>query len=456
MATTKGLGGRSARTWLVALAAGLASLLLPLLVCGPAAAVPSFAVQTGQPCNVCHIGGLGPQLTPFGRNFKLHGYTARAVSFNVPVAAFIQGSYTRTAKDQEPPPAPHFGPNDNVAVDQISLFLAGGVGSHFGAFVQNTYDGVARAFSWDNLDVRAVTTATIKGAPTVFGLTLNNNPTVQDPFNTLAAWGFPYTDSALAPSPAAAPLMNNLAQTTLGLSGYTWINSSFYAELGAYRSLGAGFLTHAGADPFDPGKIDGLAPYARLAWQKNLGDKTLEIGGFLMDTRLFPGRDQSTGLADHYADLGLDASWVYVAPNKDVFTVNGRYTHESQRLDASRALGLAAESRDSLEDIRVDASWYWRNKIGLSAQLFDTWGSRDDLLYADSRIHRPDSSGVTLQLDATPYGGGNSPLGPRFNLRVGLQYTAYFKFDGAGTNFDELGRNASDNNTLRLFAWVYY
>jgi hypothetical protein len=41
-------------------------------------AVPAFAVQTRQPCSSCHIGGFGPQLTPFGRQFKLEGYTLRA------------------------------------------------------------------------------------------------------------------------------------------------------------------------------------------------------------------------------------------------------------------------------------------------------------------------------------------------------------------------------------------
>ena len=444
-------GGRSAK-----ILACLALVLRVLFAATPAAAVPSFAVQTGQPCNVCHVGGLGPQLTPFGRNFKLHGYTARAVNFNVPLTAFAVASYVRTNKDQQPPPTPSFGPNNNVAIDQISLFVAGGLGSHLGAFIQNTYDGIAKSFHWDNLDVRAVTTATAKGANLVLGLDVNNNPTVQDPFNTLPAWGFPYTQSALAPSPAASPLVGGLAQNTLGVSGYAWINSQVYAELAGYRSLGAGFLTHAGIDPSNPGKIQGVAPYARLAFQKNLGNRNFEIGAFWLNANLFPGRDETTGLTDHYTDLGLDASYQFFAPNKDVFTVNSRFTDEQQRLDASRALGLAGGEFDTLRDVRVDASYYWRNKIGLTAQLFDTWGSRDELLYAGSRTGRPDSSGVTLQLDGTPYGGGASPLGQRFNLRVGLQYTAYFRFDGATANFDGLGRNASDNNTVRLFAWVYY
>ena len=436
-------------------AATLAAALLSLAV-SHAAAVPSFAAQTGQPCNVCHVGGLGPQLTPFGRNFKLRGYVARTVKFNVPIAAFAVASYVRTAKDQTPPPAKNFAVNDNLAVDQVSLFVAGGLGSHLGAFIQNTYDGVAHAFSWDNADVRAVTTATVKGEPVVFGLDVNNNPTVQDGFNTLAAWGFPYTSSALAPSPGASPVIGSFAQNTLGISAYTWINQQIYAEFGGYRSLGAGFLTHAGVDPTVPGKIDGIAPYGRLAYQKVNGGRNFEFGAFWLNANLFPGRDQTTGLTDHYSDLGLDASYQYFAANKDVFTINSRYTYERQGLDASRALGAASNPRDSLQDLRADASYYWRNKIGLSAQLFHTWGSRDDLLYAGDRDLRPNTTGLTLQLDGTPYGGGDSPFGKRFNVRVGVQYTSYFEFNGARNNFDGFGRNAADNNTLRVFTWVYY
>ena len=42
-----------------------------LSMAAPAQALPAFATQTGQPCQACHVGGLGPQLTPFGRNFKI-------------------------------------------------------------------------------------------------------------------------------------------------------------------------------------------------------------------------------------------------------------------------------------------------------------------------------------------------------------------------------------------------
>ena len=56
--------------WVCTLAVAMLWITIPV-----AQAVPNFATQTGQPCTACHIGGYGPQLTPFGRAFKIGGYT---------------------------------------------------------------------------------------------------------------------------------------------------------------------------------------------------------------------------------------------------------------------------------------------------------------------------------------------------------------------------------------------
>src|SRR5208283_272537 len=97
-----------------------AGCLLALAMAGfattRASAVPAFAVQTGEPCQACHVGGFGPQLTPFGRQFKLQGYTLRAVKLTVPLSAMVVASYTQIAKGQSPPPAAGFAGNDNFAL----------------------------------------------------------------------------------------------------------------------------------------------------------------------------------------------------------------------------------------------------------------------------------------------------------------------------------------------------
>jgi hypothetical protein len=442
--------------------APLLALVSLVLSAGSAFAVPAFAIQTDKACQACHVGGFGPQLTPYGRDFKLHGYTERAEragGFTLPFSAMAVASYVRTQKAQASPPADGYGTNDNSSLDQISLFLAGGINSHLGGFVQTTYDGIAKAWTWDNLDLRAITTTKIKDKDVVLGLTLNNSPQVQDAWNTLPAWGFPFTSSKLSPAPSASPLFNGaLAQNTLGLSAYAWIDTTYYAEFGAYGSPGRTTLTRLGADPFNPGDINNLAPYGRVAYQTKIGDGTVEVGAFGMSSSINPGRDQTTGLQDHYRDLGLDASYQNALDSGDVIAADARYMRERQSLDATCALGAGSpgDCSTDLNDLRADASYYWRDKVGATIAVFDTYGSANPALYPNSRTFKPDSSGVILQLDGTPWGEGKTPLGPRFNIRVGVQYTIYSRFNGASKNYDGAGSNASDNNTLRLFTWVAY
>ena len=111
-------------------------------------ALPSFAQQTGQPCAMCHVGGYGPQLTPFGRAFKLGGYTLAAPDTqSIPFAAMLVTSYTHTKTDQPDDAAPHAGPNNNFSLQEASLFYAGRIADHLGAFAQATYSDIDRHHS---------------------------------------------------------------------------------------------------------------------------------------------------------------------------------------------------------------------------------------------------------------------------------------------------------------------
>ena len=461
------LSARSFATICGAMVAGGSALLgLAALFSGSSAnAVPAFGQQTGQACASCHVGGFGPQLTPFGRAFKLGGYTLRTKA-NIPLSAMAVASFTATRRAQSEPPADGFSTNNNFAFDQGSIFLAGGLGSHFGGFVQTTYDGIGKAWSWDNLDLRAVNTSTVGGKDLVYGVSVNNGPSIQDVWNTLPAWGYPYTDSGLAPGPAAAPLIaGGLAQGVVGMTGYAWFDSKFYVEGGGYTTPRAGTLRWLGADPLDPGDLRGIAPYGRVAYEDQLGGGTFQLGAFLLNADIYPGRDRSSG-TDRYRDLGADGSWLKKLGH-DTLTLNARYTHERRSLDATCALGIADESIDavplgecasgSLHELRGDASYYWHDKIGATVGAFTIGGPANPSLYPDSRTASPDSSAILLQIDGTPFGGAShSPLGPRFNLRVGAQYTAYLKFNGARTNYDGAGTNAADNNTVRVFSWIAF
>lgn len=433
--------------------AALAALSALGLGTAPAAAVPSFAVQTGQPCQACHVGGFGPQLTQYGREFKIGGYAARAVAWNIPLAAQVIGSFTATKKAQAAPPAAGFHANNNLALDQVGIFLGGGIGEHFGGLAQATYSGTDHHWAWDNVDLRAFTHATIAGTPVIVGSSLNNNPGIDDPWNTLPGWGFPYTGSALLPSPATAPLFaGGLGQGVIGLTAYAWIDGKVYVEGGGYKTPSVGTLRWLGSDPYSPGDIDGVAPYGRIAYQRQLGGGDIEVGAFALRASLFPGRDRTTGTTDRYTDTGVDASFQLPRANGDIVSVNARYTHEDQRLGASQALGTVGSTGGNLDDFRIDGSYYYRNKVGGTVQFFQTTGS-SDFVHFGGRTGRPDSDGFVFQIDGTPFGNG-SPVGSWFNVRLGVQYTVYTRFDGARIDYDGSGTNAADNNSLRIFAWL--
>lgn len=434
----------------------------------PASAVPSFGQQTGQTCASCHVGGFGPELTKFGREFKLGGYTMRTQAA-IPVGAISTASWTHTRKDQDEPPE-HLSRNNNLVLDDLGVYLGGGIGSHFGGYAEVAYEGVERNTHLEMLDLRAVTPAKLFGADSTLGVTLNNAPTIEDPWNTLTMWSFPYTDSEAAEGPDAAPLIDMIMGRVVGLTGYGWIGGKAYLALGGYTSPSRGTLRFIGEDPADPGKVDGIAPYGRAAWQTDLAGGTFQIGASAFKANIFPMRDRSSGYSDHYTDLGIDSSWLKDLKS-DTLSLNFRYEHEKGDLRASCVLGLvgmgdedetvggaAVEdvgcARYHLNQLRATAGYSWHGKIGGSLSAFSTTGSRNYNLYEGNG--RPDSNGLMGQIDFTPWGAGNSPLGPRFNARIGVQYTVYGKFNGRRHNFDLAGRNAADNNKLRVFTWVSF
>src|SRR5215470_8088977 len=136
--------GRSLATILVGVAIIAA---VPAIDLTPrrAVALPLYARQTGQPCATCHTAFL--ELTPFGRRFKLGGYTLGGGDWSgPPFAVLLQPTFTHTQVGQEGGAAPHFGSNNNFAMQQASLFTGGRITENLGAFIQGTYDGVARRF----------------------------------------------------------------------------------------------------------------------------------------------------------------------------------------------------------------------------------------------------------------------------------------------------------------------
>lgn len=457
-------------------------LIIVLLLVGnglinDANAVPAFAQQTGQPCTACHIGGFGPQLTPFGRAFKIGSYTQRGGEgwqSYMPLAAMVLTSFNHTDTGVPINAAP-YGPNNNLAFDQISAFLAGGIGEHTGGFVQFTYSNIPNASHLDNTDLRPYTTAfDLAGSELRIGTTINNNPTVQDPYNSTFAWGYPYVSSGLAPTPAASPVLaSGFNNDSLGYTVYAWYDHSLYLEAGAYTTVSTWSLARLGND-FGVGSSQGLMPYMRAAYEWNWNGQSAHIGAVYMQSNVNPAvpdtgpfvTDGSMG-RDHYRDYAFDGSYQFLGDDTHIITVQGIYIHEAENLEGTTALfnadkGTAFGPQSSLNQMRFNISYWYQNTYGATLGWQNTWGPANPQLYTtgspvtNSASGKPNSTAFIVEADWVPFGKSDSWLSPWANLKLGVQYTAYTRFNGGDKNYDGFGRNAGDNNTLFLFAWMAF
>lgn len=384
-----------------------------------AEAVPSFARQTGQACSTCHT--TFPELTAFGRSFKLNGYvlsgnkqieskessssSGLALSQIPPISAMLQVSGTYS-KSQNPT-------TDTSLPDQLSLFLAGGITPHMGSFIQVTMEQ-GSGFSLDNTDIRY---ANHSGGVT-YGVTLNNSPTVQDLWNSTPAWGYPFTHGAEITSPVVA---DGLGQNVAGLGGYANWGNGLYTELSFYHDTNAFDLNNA-----TDVRIHGLAPYYRLAWEHTLGNgDSLMVGTYGMKSSMIDNTTYS-GPVDKYTDIALDTQYEHrLSGRNDLISAHASYTHEKQTLDLS-----APGDSPTLKSFRIDGTYHW----GL--------GAAATLAYAQN-------SGYNSAYDDTAWTGQISYL-PWQNTKFTLQYTAYTKLAGLTDS------SVSDNNTVLLQGWFMW
>jgi hypothetical protein len=441
---------------------------IAMLSCHAAQAVPSFALQTGQPCTACHIGAYGPQLTSFGRAFKIGGYTQTGGDgwqAAVPASVMLLGSYSNTQKGQGEPAAEHYGPNGNVALDQISLFLAGRVTDYAGGMVQGTFDGITSAEHLDNTDLRLTTPFNLNETELRMGIDVNNGPTVQDPYNSSYAWGFPYVASALVPTPAAQPLLaGGLNGNAIGTTVYGWYDRSLYIEAGLYNTFDKRVLALTG-NALGPGSTSNPAPYLRAAYEWNWNGQSAYVGGIYLHANLNPATgsftsDGSMG-RDGYSDYALDGGYQYIGDGTHVVSVLGIFDHEVQDLVGSVNAGASSQAANTLDQARANLTYYFRQTYGATVGWQQSWGTENRGLYAPAALTgsatgKPNSNEFILEADWVPFGKDDSLGNPWVNLKLGAQYTIYTQFNGGATNYDGFGRNAGDNNTLYLFAWLIF
>jgi hypothetical protein len=439
-----------------------------LLAWENAQAVPSFARQTGMSCNVCHT--AFPELTPFGRHFKLTGYAIskreKPYEFPPPLAGMLQLSFTHINRNLprgsiQENWATHAASSDNDVFSlpqQASIFYGGKIYGHIGGLVQGTFDGAAKDFFLDNTDVRYGSNTTVAGKNLIFGVQFNNNPSVQDVWNSTPAWGFPYASSSVAPTPAAGTVIDGgLGQQVGGLGAYAYWNDLIYGGFTVYRTTASGITKPLGAGTSTDVVVDGAVPYWRLALQRRWGNHSLEIGTYGLYAKIF-AEGGSSGPTDKFTDIAFDAQYQYIG-RKHIFSGQTTWIHEDQDWNASLPLGNTARRSSFLNTFRTNVNYYYKGRFGIlggTVAYFSTIGRSDALLYAPdpvdgSRGGSPNSSGFILELDYLRY-----EITKFLTLKSSLQYTLYNKFNGSHSNYDGFGRDASDNNTLYFLLWFMF
>ncbi len=407
-----------------------------------AQAVPSFARQTGQDCAACHIGAYGPQLTPFGIKFKLGGYVdSDGKAGKIPLSAMVVAEYARF---KEPDANGNNVTSSKLGLAESSVFLAGKLSDNIGSFVQVTNSGVDHTTGIDQADLRYATTLGIGGGKeALVGVSVNNNPSVQDPFNTLPVWSFPYTASDRVTNPGVDTVSGSLEQRVIGVNAYSLIDDNIYAELGLYNSISPAMQSRLGSGRYPDGaEFGGLsnAPYVRLAYMKDLHTQAWNVGLLAFNGKL---EDRASADSTKFKDFGIDGSYQFLGTREHIVTVNGSYIRERTTANAS-----GVDTNNTVKNTKLAASYHFQNTYGATLGYFK----------ATSEDQHAGNRGFLYQVDWTPWGKESSWAAPWANLRVGMQYIQfkrYVSYDADNDITTVLGK-PGDMNSLRLFAWTSF
>lgn len=441
----------------------LTGLALTALSAGTAHAVPSYARQTGAECAACHVGAYGPNLTPYGIRFKLGGYTetgGKNGKDSVPLSASLRLDYNLSST----------GSND-TRLSAADIYLAGRLTDNVGSFisVQRDDNGSGNvSTSLRNLDVRYVRDTKVGGKDALLGITLNNNPGIQDPIDANQASGFPAisTEGTLF-NPTVS---GQLPRRVVGLTAYGYVDNAWYGELGGYRSMSRGLQDKLGlnATANDPGAMDGISPYWRLAYIRDFKTQLFSVGiyGMNADKHLTvlsqPGAPRVTdrsGPADSVRDIGLNAMYQYRGDRSNVVNLRANYVDEHRSYGSTPVVfGQIAGATGKVREATFLGTYSFNETWSASAGRVWVRTNQDSVRYLNGS---GDSDINYYELAWVPFGKENSWGSPWANLRLLASWIRFDKFNGAsndlfGARFGGPLVNARDLNAVQLSAMLAF
>jgi hypothetical protein len=450
-------------------------IILAALWPSPSAALPLFARQTGQNCQACHAGGQFPELTQYGRLFKLTGYTLGQRTVPLSAMAVVSDSKVFNLKGSTDP-STDFQKNGTPVFATSSVFTGGKITDNIGAFVQVTYDNYANQSAngsfqghsaADNMDFRYADRQISAKSDLIWGISANDNPSVSDVWNTAGAWmqyvPVPSTTSSQfidgnAPFPGLAAGSN-----ISGLTAYAYWKQMLYIEAGGYRSAqGLTSFMSAGVPNDEKTKLEGTNPYWRAALTHAWGPNNIMVGTTGMISRIYddPLDTSDPNTIHYFRDIGFDSQYQYQL-DPHAITAQLAYIRDYHRVPGFLANQPMTDvngnplpntnASDTTKVLRAKLSYVYGAKYGGSLSHFNQTGTIDSALY--------DPTPITGNINGNPAIRGWTYEAfwiPVQNIRVGVQYTTYGIFNGTSQNYDGAGRNANDNDSLFFYIWGAY
>ena len=420
-------------------------------------AVPSMARQTGYECSKCHT--VFPELTRFGRQFKLGGYAMSSEKWDaapflerIPVAGLLQVSQTQTSNTHTADAMPgDFTKDRETIIQAAGVYYGGKITDNSGALIQYNYHGFEEKWGMEMFDLRYAHGLTLSDKELDWGVTLNNSPTLSDIYNSTPSWGFPHTDSGTVMPAASALVDMTLASKVGGLGVYGLWNDLVYGEFAVYHTAKRGAFRFMVLGDHVDTVLAGNAPYWRFALQQESGPHSFEVGTYGMIGRVQIDSENPSMGSDRFKDVALDASYEYIYGDHSL-SAHTTWIHENQDWNSSFAQGLSSSPSTVLKTSRADLHYFFRRQWGGGVEYFQTSGDANSLRYdtgaavMGSANGSPNSKGWVTELNYLPIQ----------NVKLAARFTNYKTFNGASRNYDGHGRNASDNNSIFLLAWVLF
>ncbi|MBU2825712.1 cytochrome C, partial [Acidithiobacillus ferrooxidans] len=113
------------------------------------------------------------------------------------------------------------------------------------------------------------------------------------------------------------------------------------------------------------GRMQGVAPYVRLAYQRDWGNWNWEVGTYGMWSHLYDSPNTKGGPVDSFDDYDLDSQlqWLDTADNSNV-TLHADWIHEDQTFGPGTT--LSSSTTGNLNSLNINGSYWYHDHYGVS------------------------------------------------------------------------------------------